>query len=133
MPEIKLKPCPFCGREVTTNVLVARGTALDCVVFAVRCPTCRIQQAIDIKSHDNFEKAEKSMQKAIEAWNNRAEEIPLPVEYEGDGYDDNGEIIYDTAYCPNCRNEYEVDYDYHDNYCRKCGQKLDWGTENETD
>lgn len=56
-----------------------------------------------------------------------------PVEYEGDGYDDKGNFYYETAYCPNCRNEYEVDYDYHDNYCRKCGQKLDWRVANETD
>ncbi len=59
----------------------------------------------------------------------RVDNGELPVEYEADGYDDNGELIYDTAYCPNCRNEYEVDYDYHDNYCRKCGQKLDWRTD----
>ena len=51
---------------------------------------------------------------------------PLPVEYEADGYDDEGHLIYDKAYCPCCRQEYEVDYDNHDNYCRNCGQKLSW-------
>ena len=32
-------------------------------------------------------------------------------DYEGDGYDDAGNIIYDTWICPNCGEKYEVDYD----------------------
>lgn len=51
------------------------------------------------------------------------------VNYEGDGYDDDGNLIYDTAYCPNCGLKYEVDYDNHDKYCRDCGQALDWSFE----
>lgn len=54
---------------------------------------------------------------------------PMRVNYEGDGYDDDGNLIYDTAYCPNCGQKYEVDYDYHDDYCRNCGQALDWSFE----
>jgi hypothetical protein len=53
-------------------------------------------------------------------------DTPLKVIIEGDGYDDKVEIDYDTAYCPVCNHVYEVDYDTHDNYCRNCGQKLDW-------
>lgn len=45
---------------------------------------------------------------------------------EGDGYAD-GELVYDTYYCPSCDAAYEIDYDNH-NYCPKCGQHLmdDW-------
>lgn len=57
----------------------------------------------------------------------------MRVDYEGDGYDDDGNIIYDTAYCPKCRQEYEVDYDNHDNYCRNCGQALDWSMDGGAD
>lgn len=57
------------------------------------------------------------------------EPCPMRVNYEGDGYDDDGNLIYDTAYCPNCGQKYEVDYDYHDDYCRNCGQALDWSFE----
>ncbi len=46
-------------------------------------------------------------------------------EYEGDGYDDDGNLIYDTAYCPYCRHEFNVDYDT-PNFCPECGQALDW-------
>lgn len=75
MPEIKLKNCPFCGREVTTKVSVIYGTTTmaDRIRFAACCPACRIQQAIDIESPDTFEEAEKAMQKAVEAWNRRTE------------------------------------------------------------
>lgn len=112
----KLKPCPFCRGKVKKNIAPIIGM----VMFV--CEKCGADVCFYGAEHEP---------KATEAWNRRAEkEPPLPVEYEADGYDDNGELIYDTAYCPNCRNEYEVYYDYHDNYCRKCGQKLDWRSDN---
>ena len=46
-------------------------------------------------------------------------------DYEGDGYDNEGNIIYDTWICPCCRTSYEVDYDRY-LYCPKCGQKIEW-------
>lgn len=52
-------------------------------------------------------------------------QIPESPDYEGDGYGDNRELIYDTAYCPSCRHVFEVDYDKSD-YCPECGQRLDW-------
>ncbi len=114
MPEIKLKPCPFCGN--TNPIIQRRYVAQSKSIYAVQCRKCYARMVFLDRKY-----------KAIEAWNRRIEkESPLPVEYEADGYDDNGNLNYYTAYCPNCRNEYEVDYDYHDNYCRKCGQKLDW-------
>lgn len=48
-------------------------------------------------------------------------------DYEGDGYDKDGNIIYDTWICPNCGEKYEVDYDDYE-HCPKCGQAID--TEN---
>ena len=50
--------------------------------------------------------------------------------YEADGYDSNGELIYDTWICPNCEKRYEVDYDSYD-CCPKCGQAIDWNEEEE--
>lgn len=55
-------------------------------------------------------------------------ETPKKPDYEGDGYDDNGQMIYDTWICPNCGKRYEVDYDDYD-YCPNCGQRLKWGEE----
>ena len=42
----------------------------------------------------------------------------------GDGYDEDGNMIYDMYTCPNCGENYEIDYDYYE-YCPKCGQHMD--------
>ena len=52
-------------------------------------------------------------------------QIPKKPDYEGDGYDEHGNLIYDTAYCPSCRHMFEVGYDATD-YCPNCGQAIDW-------
>lgn len=56
-------------------------------------------------------------------------QIPQPPEFWGDGYDEDGNLIYDNAKCPNCGND---DFEYGINnwgcaYCPDCGQALDWG------
>lgn len=61
-------------------------------------------------------------EKAIEALE---KQIPKKPTFEGDGFDENGNIIYDTWICPCCEEEYEVDYDDH-KYCPWCGQMIDW-------
>ena len=53
---------------------------------------------------------------------------PKKPDYEGDGYDDSGNIVYDTWICPCCGKRYEVDYDDY-KYCPECGQKIDWSEE----
>ena len=52
-------------------------------------------------------------------------QIPEKPNFEGDGYDDSGNLIYDTWICPNCEDRYEVDYEIHQ-YCPMCGQRIDW-------
>ena len=51
-------------------------------------------------------------------------QIPKKPDVEGDGYDKDGNMIYDTWLCPCCGSRYEVEYDDYD-YCPVCGQKLD--------
>ena len=45
--------------------------------------------------------------------------------FEGDGYDPDGNLVYDTWICPCCEKHYEVDYEEYD-YCPSCGQRIDW-------
>lgn len=52
-------------------------------------------------------------------------QIPKKPDFEGDGYDDKGNIIYDTWICPCCKEHYEVYYDDY-KHCPNCGQVLDW-------
>lgn len=51
--------------------------------------------------------------------------IAKSPDYEGDGFDKEGNIIYDTWICPNCKTEYEVDYEHYF-FCPNCGQKIKW-------
>lgn len=51
--------------------------------------------------------------------------IPKKPNIYGDGYDDDGNLIYDMYDCPNCDSSYEIDYEKYD-YCPKCGQAIDW-------
>ncbi len=53
-------------------------------------------------------------------------QIPKRPDFEGDGYDENGYLIYDTWICPCCEERYEVDYEEH-KHCPNCGQAIDWG------
>lgn len=48
---------------------------------------------------------------------------PNPPTLEGDGYDEDGEMIYDTWICPSCGEDYEVGYDDYD-FCPNCGQRI---------
>lgn len=55
-----------------------------------------------------------------------ARTTPKRPDYEGDGYAD-GHLVYDTAYCPECRHSFEEGVnDWGSAFCPDCGQKLDW-------
>lgn len=66
-------------------------------------------------------------QTAIEALEKQIAKKP---DSEGDGYDDNGKLIYDTWICPCCQIKYELDYDDY-KFCPECGQKIDWSEQND--
>lgn len=51
-------------------------------------------------------------------------QIPKRPDYEGDGYDDKGNLINDTWICPCCEKPYEIDYEEYD-HCPNCGQAID--------
>lgn len=55
-------------------------------------------------------------------------QIEKKPDFEGDGYDENGYLIYDTWICPCCEEHYEVDYDDY-KHCPNCGQAIDWSEE----
>lgn len=51
-------------------------------------------------------------------------QISKKPDIEGDGYDPDGNLVYDTWICPACGVSYEIDYDKYD-YCPACGQAID--------
>lgn len=60
----------------------------------------------------------------------REKQTPKKPDLEGDGYGDDGVLIYDTWICPCCGKRYEIDYEEYD-YCPNCGQAIDWSSRNE--
>ena len=56
--------------------------------------------------------------------------VPNQPDFEGDGYGDDGKIIFDEWLCPCCRTTYEVDYDDY-KFCPNCGQAIDWSDEHD--
>lgn len=83
--------------------------------------TMTVQEAIEIITNavqnDNMtaeqDKALAIVQKAAE------KQMPKLAVFEADGYDDEGKLIYDIAYCPNCKEAVLSTY----NYCPYCGAK----------
>ena len=69
----KLKPCPFCGGAAYSIAKVVRGYASDSIRFAVRCSHCMVERHVEIECSGNFERIESAMNKAVEAWNRRAD------------------------------------------------------------
>lgn len=56
---------------------------------------------------------------------------PKQPNYVADGYDENGELVYDTAYCPVCGHGFEYGInDWESKFCSDCGQALDWSDKN---
>lgn len=76
----------------------------------------------DCKFTDDDYKANEMAIEALE------KQIPKKPDIEGDGYDPDGNLVYDTWICPACGVSYEIDYDEYD-YCPSCGQAIDWSDE----
>ena len=73
MPEIKLKPCPFCGKEPITKVKVHRGISASEIRYSVECKYCDISIGAYITTCDSFTNAQSAMNRAIEYWNRRTD------------------------------------------------------------
>ena len=77
------------------------------------------------QTKEEFKRNNAVIVMAIKALEKR---VPKQPDLEGDGYDDDGEIIFDEWLCPCCETRYEVDYDDY-KFCPNCGQAIDWSDE----
>lgn len=88
----------------------------------------KYKEAFESISDNQYQYGTDEQWELLEELVNKA--IPKKPNLEGDGYDEQGQLIYDTWICPNCEKHYELDYDEYD-YCPNCGQKILWSDEDE--
>ncbi len=97
------------------------------------CPTCSICWNCNIPVKEcpyiydaieklaEYEDTELSPRQVLQLKGCNIEKKP---DIEGDGCDQEGNLIYDTWICPSCNEYYEIDCDEYD-FCPKCGQRID--------
>lgn len=100
--------------SVIEKIIVERNEKVDNAILG-EIQQIAIEEGIETKITLNKKAVVDALRK----------QIPEKPHFEGDGYDDSGNLIYDTWICPNCEDRYEVDYEIHQ-YCPMCGQRIDW-------
>lgn len=119
MPD--LKPCPFCGREATTEVsvetLVLGGKTSKYIRFSACCPVCSIGMRSSVEANESFEEVEKAMQRAVNYWNSRTESV-RHGEWKFKVID--GFVPDYDCVCSECGESGVPD----DKFCRNCGAKM---------
>lgn len=86
-----------------------------------------VKEAMDIRNNPTYEDVNnKELSQCID--DALEKQIPKKPDLLGDGYDDNGNLLYDTWICPCCETQYELYYDEY-KFCPNCGQALDWSVE----
>lgn len=109
----KLLPCPFCGGEAIVSEHYNSMWRENPTDFCVRCKKCLSATMRYYSTRD----------KAIAAWNRRAERTGRWVGTEYSGYAD-GSPVYDTFECSNCREEHYGEADALSSYCPHCGARM---------
>lgn len=99
------------------------NSAYDAAIKALE----EVQQYQAIGIHEECVRKNFTFKSLLES---REKQTPKKPDLEGDGYGDDGVLIYDTWICPCCGKRYEIDYEEY-NYCPNCGQAIDWSARNE--
>lgn len=84
----------------------------------------RAMEILDPEHREHYESIEPVNEACRMGREALALRLPTRPTLSGDGYAD-GVLVYDTWECPNCGQQYEVDYEKH-KHCPDCGQAIDW-------
>lgn len=116
-PEESIKIAIHC-----LGVLADQEVCEECSVYLEGGIACREAARVAISALKEIQQyreigAVEECREAVE------KQKPKSPTLEGDGYDEDGEMIYDTWICPSCGKDYEIDYDDYD-FCPNCGQRI---------
>lgn len=118
MPEVELKPCPFCG----CDRVWMRAVEYDTCINIIRCPDCKMEFTTPAWSEGH---KSNNRDRTVEAWNRRATRHARWIKIDEDcrGYSS----IYDCSGCGGTTYlelpAKECDYDF----CPGCGAEMDGG------
>lgn len=113
---------------------MTENEAISRMKYRIKTATYIAGKGVDGKAYEDMEIAIKSLEEiqqyreigtveeCREARERQKEKLP---NIWGDGYDNEGNMIYDMYDCPNCGKSYEIDCDDY-KYCPECGQAIDW-------
>lgn len=88
----------------------------------------RAMQILDPEHREQYDSIEVVNEACRMGRDALAKQVPEKLNYEGDGYDPDGNMVYDIALCPECDHEFEEGVTgWGSKYCPGCGQRLDWG------
>lgn len=116
-----------CDRNCAKCDIVQEVDDLNSAYDAAIKSLEEVQQYKAIGTHEECVRKNFTFKSLLEA---REKQTPKKPDLEGDGYGDDGVLIYDTWICPCCGKRYEIDYEEYD-YCPNCGQAIDWSARNE--
>ena len=95
-----------------------------------------IEEAINVmhgyKRLDEYMKNTNRLPACYMAISALEKQIPKKPTYDGYGYMPDGTFLWDKWLCPNCKSSYDVVYDDY-NYCPVCGQRIDFGKDEENE
>lgn len=100
----------------TWSLMCQTNISFDCITDyrnAAKIAVKSIEEIEEYRKIGTIEECREAVEK----------QKPKKPDYEGDGYDDKGELVYDTWICPNCDKKYEVDYEDY-KHCPNCGQAI---------
>ena len=116
-----------CDRNCAKLDIVHEADDLNSAYDAAIKALEEVQQYQAIGTHEECVRKNFTFKSLLES---REKQTPKKPDLEGDGYGDDGVLIYDTWICPCCGKRYEIDYEEYD-YCPNCGQAIDWSVGNE--
>ena len=100
--------------KLILNVRISRFDHAEDVNMALEIAKTALEEIRQYRAIGTAEECRKAVEK---------QKAKAPDIY-GDGYDNEGNMVYDMYDCPNCGKSYETDYDDY-KYCPECGQRFD--------